>query len=82
MKKLVKVLKSYSFVVSLVSFMKFLKDLALRKYASTPVINNRRKICNDCDMKIQADVERCSVCFCAIRKKTLYRSSECPLKKW
>jgi len=43
--------------------------------------NKRMEICKTCD-KFDKSTETCNLCGCHCNRKTAWKSSECPLKKW
>ena len=46
--------------------------------------NHRLEICRKCEhlTKRPFNIERCKVCQCILKIKTLFKSQHCPLQKW
>ena len=53
-------------------------------FASIKDIQERLKICKNCEFKIGDELKlmKCSECECKIRHKIKIAASECPHKKW
>lgn len=48
------------------------------------LLQDRMKICNTCDKKIQItkNTYMCTICGCFLHMKTRVKDEECPLGKW
>lgn len=58
------------------------KDLVTGKlkFASRSVKEDRRALCNNCEVQNSHGV--CTACGCVIRWKVLLRESKCPMELW
>jgi len=55
------------------------KDVITNKRATLEERERRFNICRTCEHK---NHDRCGLCGCFIKTKTILLNSECPIKKW
>lgn len=51
------------------------------EYATNDMVNNRIKLCNECEY-LKQTFRTCGQCGCLVDKKTKYAKSTCPIGKW
>lgn len=65
------------------NFFNYLKDVigGTAEYTDKETVNNRRKICDGCEVRNTA-VDMCTACGCYLPAKLKLKLAECPLDRW
>ena len=65
----------------------FTSDLTEFVKQGAPIVNpkeyeERLKICDDCEYKIDGKLPKCGKCGCYLSVKARMKTTECPINKW